>query len=143
MEKQKFKSVINGKTYRKIYSYGYGYNHFHHHHWAYNVNKRLHEHSEFIKEQPIWEGYLSLPLMDKGDKIFINEISQTVTIRERLRSTEDGDTIFYSTDHREDIEDNETKASLLRAELARDKDIDRFNEEEDKPKTSWLKRMFQ
>lgn len=120
------------------------------------------KHKEKIDLENIWTGELDLPLLNRGDKLYIFKMDIEVVIKERIRTTE-SNTFIYVTDHVIRTIDNDEEAEESREiaenEIARCKKgleemIEKIRSEEEEseciyrevetPKNnqSWLSRLF-
>jgi len=148
---QTYNSIINGMKVRKMYEYGrysgmFFMSHMNYHRcYDYNADSRIYEYDNIVGEEKLWEGILTLPIMEVGDSIYINEIDEHVTITKRIRTTEN--LFIYSTSHIiERIIDDKTEKSKEIAERAYREHKERMEVEVEemieKESQSWFKKLF-
>lgn len=116
-----------------------------------NDYKDIYRDREFIKNETLWSGELDSPILQKGDKIHVDELSETFTVDEITRST--SGKYLYLVEEKQEIEDDKTPLSETEAETHKseyeekkrellEKRQEEINENIVIEKKFWWKRLF-
>lgn len=84
--------------------------------WVYHSFwKKVMEHFEAVDDRVIWSGMLDKPILEAGDKIYIEELDKTVNITEVIRTTKNR--VLYMTDYEVEriTKSDKTEESRIRA----------------------------
>ena len=135
---QRHKTVISGVINKKIY---YFRPHDNYSYLRGESEDKVIETYKYVREEKLWEGYLSKPPLEVGDDIYITEIDEKVTITKKIRTTDD--VFIYSTSYEIDrIEDEETEKSLIEANKYMEMCKYREKKRAEEVKVPWYKKIF-
>lgn len=84
--------------------------------WVYHSFwKKVVEYSKTVDDRVIWSGMLDKPILEAGDKIYIEELDKTVNITEVIRTTKNR--VLYMTDYEVEriTKSDKTEESRIRA----------------------------
>lgn len=140
------KAIIKGQVLRRVYCPyphpKYDLEGFRKREW-----KKLKE-TVFVEWKTIWEGDINMPLLERGEVFYIDELELKVAIKERMR-TSSGNYIYETKHIVELLNDDQTRKSEIEA----DAEVELKNEEEKRlvekmelrvkeVKKNWIKRLF-
>jgi IMP dehydrogenase/GMP reductase len=123
------KSVFRQRKYEELYYLSYGYRTSYHREANILAKKNT---DKLLSDEIIGVYDIEIPMLDIGDKFFLEDIEKAVTIKNRMRGS-DGSTIYYVED--EMVETEDTKRTLAECEenilsfKQKDSEYARLNEE--------------
>jgi len=116
-------SIFRGTVARKIFRVVNRYSQYN----IYHDKPYIQGYKEFIKHDIFYKCEIERPPFEAGEKVYINDLDLTVTIKEAIRST-NGEYV-YNTDYYYDIiEDEKTKESKIEAEKMLKEELIKYNE---------------
>ena len=116
-------SIFRGITSRKVFRVINRYSQYN----IYIDKPYIQEYKEFIKHDIFYKCEIERPPFESGESVYINNLDLTVTVEERIRST-NGEYV-YNTDYYFDIiEDEKTKESKIEAEKILEEELIKYNE---------------
>lgn len=104
------KSVFRQRKYEELYYLSYSYRTSYHKEANILAKKNT---DKLLSDETIGVYDIEIPMLDIGDKFFLEDIEKVVTIKSRMRGS-DGSTIYYVED--ETVETEDTKRSLAKCE---------------------------
>src|SRR6185437_14014110 len=93
--------IIKRAVERRVYKFSETY-------WGWSVTRD----QEFIENEFLWTGELDSPILQAGEKLYINEIEELVAIKEVIRTTT-GDYLYVCPERV--IEDEKTESTFKQA----------------------------
>src|SRR6185437_12920410 len=106
--------IIKRAVERRVYKFSETY-------WGWSITSK----QEFIENEFLWTGELDSPILQAGEKLYINEIEELVAIEEVIRTTT-GDYLYVCPERV--IEDEKTKSTFKKAK--EDEEIYKSEQEE-------------
>lgn len=114
------------KDNRDIYGRGsYGQRYYS----RYNGKPEISQCNEFVKYEQFYNCDFEKPPLEKGEKVYINELDLTLAVLDRVRST-NGEYCYYVEHVIEVIDDDKSAKSFAQANIELKKEIERYNEVE-------------
>ena len=113
-----FRGILARKVFRVVNRYSQ-YN-------IYHNKPYIQEYKKFIKHDIFYKCETEKPPFEVGEKVYINDLDFTITVEERIRST-NGEYV-YNTNYYYIIEDEKTKESKIEAEKILEEELVKYNE---------------
>jgi len=116
-------SIFRGTVARKVFRVVNRYSQYN----IYHDKPYIQGYKEFIKHDIFYKCEIERPPFEAGEKVYINDLDLTVTIKEAIRST-NGEYV-YNTDYYFDfIEDEITERTRIKAEKILEEELVKYNE---------------